>query len=158
MAYVTLADLLTRDSERDLINITDPTGAAVDSAVVDQAIANAEGEVNSYIEGRVLRLPLAEGEVSQQIKNCALIIARYYLYADRKTDAVIAEYERMVSWLKDVARGLASTGIVQTPDDDDTAVGRMIFAPVAKPVFGPAFEALYDVPMGPNGSGSVGIR
>lgn len=156
MTYITQADLLTRDSERDLINVTDQYGAEVDAAVVSLAILNAQAEVDSYIAGRV-RLPLAVSEVSQQLKNCTLIIARYYLYADRKTEAVTAEYERMVSWLKDVAKGIASTGVIQDPIDSDLAVGSTVFAPKAKPLFGAAFEAKYDVPMGPNGSGSVGI-
>ena len=104
MPYITLDDLQKRDSERDLINVTDPTGAAIDEDVVDQAISNAQAVVDSYIAGR-LRLPLADDEVSQSLKNATQVIARWYLYADRKTEAVQAEYDQTLSWLKDVAKG-----------------------------------------------------
>lgn len=153
--YITLDDIKTRDSERDLINVTDPTGTAIDADVVDSAIASAQAEVDSYIGGRV-RLPLAAGEISPQVKHYALLVARYYLYADKKSQAVIDEYGNAIGWLKDVARGLAHTGVVQAALDDDTALGSTIYAPRAKPVFNAAFEALYDVPMGPNGSGDYG--
>ena len=155
MAYITLADILKRDSERDLINVTDPAGLAVDAAVVDQAIASAQAEVDSYIAGR-LRMPLSDAEVSPQLRHYAMLICRYYLYADRKTEAVVAEYERAISWLRDVAAGRASSGVVQTPLEDDTVKGTRIVAPTAQPVFGAEFEARYNVPMGPNGSGEFG--
>jgi phage gp36-like protein len=156
MPYITRADLLTRDSERDLINLTDPAGLAIIDSVIDQAILYAQAEVDSYIGGRV-RLPLADAEVSQPIKLYTLTIARYFLYADRKTEAVTTEYENALRWLRDVSAGKASTGVVQAADTNDTATGATIFAPVRKPVFGETFEGLYDVELGPNGSGEVGI-
>ena len=156
MAYITLDDILKRDSERDLINVTDPEGLAVDEAVVAQAIANAQAEVDSYISGR-LRMPLEDSEVTQQLKHFTLLVCRYYLYADRKTEAIVAEYERAVGWLRDVAAGRASTGVVQPVLPDDTVQGSVIVAPVAKPIFGAAFEAKYNSPMGPNGSGESGV-
>jgi len=153
MAYITLADIRKRDTDQDLINVTDPQGLAVDEAVVSQAIESAEAEVDSYISGR-LRMPLQASEVSAQLKHFTLLVCRYYLYADRKTDAVIAEYERAIAWLKDVSAGRASSGVVQAVLPDDTVKGTSIVAPVAAPVFGAAFEAAYNVPFGPNGAGA----
>lgn len=152
MPYVTLTDLLTRDSERDLINLTAPGGQAIDQAAVDQAIASAQAEVDSYIGGRV-RLPLSDAEVSASIRHFALLIARYYLYADRKTQAVTDEYEQAARWLRDVAAGRAGTGVAQEPLSSDVVQGSRIVSPKRKLVFGAEFERAYDVPMGPNGSG-----
>jgi len=153
MPYITLADLLTRDSERDIINVTDPDGLAIDTSKVDQAIASAQAEVDSYIGGR-LRMPLLDSEVTATLKHYTLIVARFYLYALNKTEAVISEYERAVQWLRDVAAGRASTGVVQAVEPDDVVQGATIVAPVAKPMFGADFEKLYNVPFGPNGSGA----
>lgn len=150
--YITLDDLKTRDGEKALINLTAPGGNAIDVNVVSQAIANAQAEVDSYIGGRV-RLPLADAEVTQQIRRVTLLVARYYLYADRKTQAVADEYEQATRWLRDVAAGRAITGVVQTPEPGETTKGTSVVAPVRKSIFGTDFEARYDVPMGPNGSG-----
>lgn len=147
MPYITANDLMRRDSERDLVSLTDPNGAAVDFAVLQQAIDNAQAEVDSYIAGRV-RLPLAADEVSQQLRHVTLLLARYYLYADRKTEAVIAEQEQALRWLRDVAAGRASAGVTQPPQPEESTAGTVVVAPLAKPAFGEAFERLYGVPMG----------
>jgi phage gp36-like protein len=153
MPYITLDDLLTRDSERDLISLTDPAGQAVQLAVVNRAITSAQAEVDSYIGGR-LRLPLEPAEITQQIKHFTLLVARFYLYADRKPESVVTEYEQAQRWLRDVAAGKAQTGVVQAPLTTDTVQGATVIAPVRKSMFsGAAFDARYDVPMGPNGSG-----
>lgn len=152
--YITIDDLLKRDSERDLINVTDPDGLAVDEDAVNQAIANAQAEVDAYIDGR-LRLPLLASEVSPQLRHYTLLVCRYYLYADKKTDAVIVEYEQAVRWLRDVAAGRASTGVVQAAPPDATAAGGLIVAPVMQPVFGLEFERRYNVPLGPPGIGPL---
>lgn len=157
MAYITIDDLKTRDGEQALVNLTDPDGQEVVQAVIDRVIASAQAEIDSYIAGRV-RLPLAAGEVSQQIKHNAILIARFYLYADRKTEAIKAEYEQAVRWLRDVAAGRASCGVAQEPLTGDTtkAIGSTVFVPSATRVFGSEFERRYDVPIGPNGSGEFG--
>jgi phage gp36-like protein len=120
--------------------------------VLQQAIDSAQAEVDSYLAGR-MRLPLEASEVSAAIKHFTLLVARYYVYADRKTEAVADEYERAVAWLRDVAAGRADAGVTQTALPGATVKGSRIVAPVRTPVFGECFEARYDVPQGPNGSG-----
>lgn len=146
-AYITLEDILTRDSERDLAAITDPAGHGVDMAVVALAIEQAQAEVDSYIDGR-LRLPLLPTEVSPQLRHYTLLVCRYYLYADRKTEAVLDEYQQAVRWLRDVSAGRASTGVVQEAEPDSVTTGAAVVAPLAKPVFGAEFERRYVAPMG----------
>lgn len=157
MAYITLEDLKTRDSERSLVSLTDPNGQCIVQGVIDRVIASAEAEVNSYIAGRI-KLPLLPAEVSATIKHYTLIVARFYLYADRKTDAVQTEYDQARRWLLDVAAGRAQLGVERDPDPTSTVEGVAVVAPVRKSMFaGDDFSRRYDVPMGPNGSGTWGI-
>lgn len=155
--YTTAAALQTRDSEADLVSLTARNGQnTIDASVLEQAIASAQAVIDSYIAGRV-RLPLLDADVSPAIKHYALIIARYYVYADRKTEAVVDEYDSAIAWLRDVSTGKADSGVKQTPETGGSVEGARIVAPTRKPVFGDSFEARYVVPQGPNGSGEFGL-
>lgn len=115
--YTTQAELLQRFGDRELIELTDRAhSGAIDGAVLERAIADADALVNSYLTPRY-RLPLAPALIEQSsLGAVASDLARYHLYDGAATEEVEKRYERAVAWLKDLARGQASLG------GDDRAV------------------------------------
>lgn len=103
MSYCTVADLINqkRDGEIELIQLTDTDNdGGIDYAIVDQAIARADSEINSYL---LAYLPLAV--IPDNLVYLACDITRYYLYGDQITDRVEALYLQAIAYLKGVASG-----------------------------------------------------
>ena len=108
MPYTTLAALIERYGESELIQLTDRTGAdVIDETIVDRAIADADGEIDAYLAKR-MALPLAT--VPAVLERTAAVMARYYLYNDAPTDLVRAQYDAAIRLLRDVANGVVSLG------------------------------------------------
>lgn len=85
MSYSTKADILLQLDSGTLINLTDDIGSGnVDDNVVNQAIANADALIDSYI-GSIYAVPLST--VPTVIKNVSVDIAIYNLYS-RRTDTL----------------------------------------------------------------------
>lgn len=105
---ITLDDLITRFGADELAQLTDREQyQVIDAAVVAKAIADAESEVESYLNavGLVKRdaagvLLYAAPVVPKPliIKTCD--IARYYLYENGVTAIVKERYEQAIAWLK----------------------------------------------------------
>jgi phage gp36-like protein len=114
MAYIDKAMMILKFSEPEIIQLTDRDGSthAIVDAVLDPAMLDAEAEVDSYLGSRYV-LPLPSVPEILQVFTCD--IARYRLYDDAAPAEVQRRYERAVSWLKDVSRGLVSLGI-KAPD------------------------------------------
>lgn len=109
--YATQQDLVARFGEQELIELTDradPPAGAIDATVVDQALADAEELINSYV-GKRYDLPLAA--VPGAVKRTAADLARFYLYKDDPLEAVRKSFEDAVKWLKDIAAGRADLDI-----------------------------------------------
>ncbi|SIQ96422.1 Mu-like prophage protein gp36 [Aromatoleum tolulyticum] len=107
MTYATVADLVTRFGEAELIDLTDradPPAGVVDTAVADGAIADAVGEIDTYLGVRYA-LPVSPLPALLVMVTCD--IARYRLHGTRVTDEVRARYDDALRWLKDVALGRA---------------------------------------------------
>jgi len=101
VSYCTLADLLTtyKDSQREFIQLTDTDNLGViNTEVLNQAIARADAEINSYL---LAYLPLTE--VPANLVYLACDITRYYLYMDQMIDRVETLYKAAVSYLNLVA-------------------------------------------------------
>jgi len=108
--YVTQADMTTRFGEQEMIQLTDrtmPPAGIIDTAVLDMAIADANGLIDTYIKTRYPQ-PLAS--VPEPLKRKAADIARYYLHDDNVPDPVMNAYKAALGFLKDVAAGRASLG------------------------------------------------
>lgn len=107
--YATLADLISRFGETEIIQLSDRSGTgAIDSAVVDAKLADASAEVDAYLQGRYT-LPLAVVPLS--LKRIAADIARYHLYDDRATEQVTQRYKDAIKFLESVAKGVVQLGL-----------------------------------------------
>lgn len=121
MPYATQQNLIDRFGEPELIQLTDraQTGA-IDAAVLDQAIADADAEINSYLTAYSLPLLV----VPANLVRVACDIARYYLYDDQMVESVKQRYDNAIAWLKLVAAGKIvlpadATGELPEPTSND---------------------------------------
>jgi phage gp36-like protein len=106
MAYCTQDDLLKLVPEGELAQLTTESGEVPDSAVVSEAVAKAEAEIDAYLAVRYV-LPLAE--VPARVKSLAVDMALYYLYVRRSVAPEVRRqaYEDAVAFLKLVGAGRA---------------------------------------------------
>lgn len=106
MAYCTQEDLLKLVPELELAQITAESGDAPDAAVVSEAIAKAEAEIDSYLAVRY-QLPLAA--VPARVKSLAVDLSLYHLYSRRSVAPEVRRqrYEDAVAFLKLVGAGKA---------------------------------------------------
>ncbi|MDJ1463408.1 DUF1320 domain-containing protein [Nitratireductor sp. GZWM139] len=106
MAYCTLQELTDRYSQRMLVEISDradaPTGA-VDTDLIDRAVADADALINGYLKVRY-RLPLAS--IPRLVKDLSLRISIYYAHAHIASDKIRRDYEEALSTLKHISQGL----------------------------------------------------
>lgn len=102
MQYATLADLVARFGERELVQLTDPDLQAVQGPKAERALADAQAFADAFV-GRVYALPLAgcarpapvpgnpqavDLVPPPQLTRVVCDVARYYLY-----DALAPEHE-----------------------------------------------------------------
>lgn len=118
MPYCTQTDLIERFGENELLDLaSDDTGLAIDTPVVDGAIADASGEIDGYVSAAGYTVPLSK--VPRIITAYACDIARYRLSDDRATEQVTKRYNDAVKFLKSVAKGEVRLGI----DSSESAAG-----------------------------------
>lgn len=106
MARATVADLVARYGETELIQLTDrtqPPSRTVDDAVAARALTDASAEVDSYL---AQRWPSGTF-TSPALVEAECVLARHRLHRI-PTDAVQAEAERVRAWLRDLAAGKAA--------------------------------------------------
>lgn len=86
MAYATLADLITRFGEREIVQLTDTeqTGAP-DGVTVGRALGDATAEIDAALVGRY-KLPMVP--VPELLRRIACDLAREALYTDTVPDVV----------------------------------------------------------------------
>jgi phage gp36-like protein len=127
MTYASLEEIKAVIPERDLILLTDDTGAAdtVDDAKVILALEDATAEINGYLSKRVT-LPL-ENPPRILAVHCREI-ARYRLFANRGTvtETIQKMYDASIVYLKMVAEGKVSIGDEDAEDTVDSTPGVVI--------------------------------
>lgn len=117
MAYATVADLVARYGEEEILQRTDRVNAgAVDHAVANQALDDAAAEMDGYLASRY-RLPLPTVPAMLGRLNCA--IARYRLWEDLASERVRQDYEDAVRFLTAISRGTVSLGLPDTLAPED---------------------------------------
>jgi len=117
--YATLTDMVQRFGESELLHLTDPTGSGeVDEALLDLALTDACGEVDSYIAS-VLIDPVSVAPPRLVSVTCDIARYRLYALAGGEPEQIKDRYDSAVRWLKDVAKGAASLGL--TPAEGGTA-------------------------------------
>lgn len=109
MPYATTQDLIDRFGEEEMLQLADRDGdGAIDAAVVDRAVADADAEIEGYLVGRYA-LPLAS--IPPVLARIACDIARYHLYDDLATETVRTRYEDARRLLESIAAGKVQLGL-----------------------------------------------
>lgn len=115
MPYAELQDLIDRYGEDQVIVAADHDGDGTpDTAVVDQALADADAEIDAYIGDRY-QLPMQS--VPPILVRLAADIAFHRLSpeADVATEHRKRRYDDAVALLRRIAKGEASLGMPETP-------------------------------------------
>lgn len=116
MPYCTLDDLIKLLPEETLIQLTDDEGAGeVNQARIDEAVSQADAEIDSYAGGRY-GVPLSGPP--DLIRKLSVDIALYHLYS-RRVDEMPAtradRYKAAVRILENIAKGIVTLGITPPP-------------------------------------------
>lgn len=124
MAYSTQADILKRISEAELSQLTSEVENFIDASVVDEMIAAADAEIDSYV---AVRYAVPLGSPPAFIKLCSVSIALYRLFERRAArlgginEAIKDGYTNAINTLKAVAAGKMSLGVDPPPAASTTA-------------------------------------
>lgn len=111
MPYATQADLVTAFGEQDILQLTDidtPEQGGIVAARVDEALARASAEVDSYLAARY-QLPLAE--VPDALKGAVLDLAYAFLHRTSMPEHVEAAASRARRYLRDLSDGRATLAL-----------------------------------------------
>lgn len=114
--YSTLDDIKKLLPEESLIQLTDDEGqGTVDQGRVDEAISQADAEIDSYCAVKY-RVPF--DPVPDLVKKCSVDLAIYNLYARRveeipqtRTD----RYRNAIRQLEGISKGTVSLGVDPPP-------------------------------------------
>ncbi|BAZ39415.1 hypothetical protein NIES4101_53680 [Calothrix sp. NIES-4101] len=123
MAYATIADMVALFSEAELIEISNldyPDATTINEPVVDRAIADAQAQIDAYLEVRYTT-PLVV--VPGVLKNYTCDVARYILDKDKPREEVSRRRDLVFYFLKDVAAGKASLPGIPDGTDGSTTPG-----------------------------------
>lgn len=106
MAYTSTPLMIARVGAGLLIALTDrgdvPLGV-IDAAVMAQAMADADEQINGYLMGRYA-LPLAVS--SGLIADIAGAITLWKLHVTSPEDKIKADYDAAIKTLRDIAQGI----------------------------------------------------
>lgn len=112
MSYAIKSDLETRFGADEILQLADRDGSgAVDTGVVEAALADADVEIDGYL-AVLYTLPMTP--VPELVKRLACDIARYRLWKDRASEQVRQGYEDATATLKRIAAGTVRIVIVST--------------------------------------------
>jgi Mu-like prophage protein gp36 len=109
MAYAAATDFIARFGADELLQLS---GSSGDSPALDQALADAGNEIDSYLAVRY-QLPLST--VPPVLARVACDIARYRLWDQGASEEVANRYAADVKWLSSVANGSVLLGITPPP-------------------------------------------
>jgi phage gp36-like protein len=104
MGYCSQSDILTMISQEDLAQLTADSGNLPDIFVVEEAIAQAGAEIDSYIGSRYAT-PVTPAP--PRLKALSVDMAIYHLYSRRSVIPPVRreKYEAAVAFLKAVGAG-----------------------------------------------------
>lgn len=132
MTYATLPDMIAEYGEQKIVQLTDrsrPRLNAVDEAVLGRALADADAEINGYLE---VRYPLPLTAVSPDLVRNACYIAYFRLFKDTVPPEVRTAYEDAVSWLNKVSAGRVRLVGLSVESAQPVAAGRVIVSGEAR--------------------------
>jgi phage gp36-like protein len=109
--YATRADLEKHLAPEELIQLTDDDrDGAADAGVIEQALADAQAEIDGYVATRY-QLPLAETPALLRRVAVDLALARLYARRDLTTEARAKQHDDAVALLKRLADGTVTLGL-----------------------------------------------
>ena len=123
MPYCTYNDVVTRVGATELAALADYDGDGVaDAAAVNRAIADAQGDIDSYLQTKNT-VPVAP--VPPVLRKHCVTMAIYYLQlgANSVTEDYRKAYDDVVKWLRDVIAGKAELGIEPKPAESSSSGG-----------------------------------
>ncbi len=106
MSYCTQSQLEARYGADLLVQLTDretPATGEIVSAVIDQALADTDAEIDGYLASRY-QLPLAATPL--MVTNLALAIAIYKLHRRETDEKIRRDYDDAIKRLKDIHQGV----------------------------------------------------
>lgn len=112
MPYASIADFTTafgHDEAIALTNLDNPQIEVIGTAMLTRALDDATALIDGYLSIAGYTLPITPAPPILLGYCCD--IARYKLDRNQARDEVRMRYEDAISWLKDVAKGLASLGV-----------------------------------------------
>lgn len=114
--YCALADIKKLLPEDVVVQLTDDEGiGAVNQARVDEAIEQADAEINSY---SAVRYAVPFSTVPDVVKKLSVDIAIYNLYS-RRTEEIpptrSERYKNAIRQLEGIAKGVVSLGVDPAP-------------------------------------------
>jgi len=127
--YTTQQDLVDRYGEEELIDLTDrakPPIGAIDTAVLDAKIADADNLIDSYLARRYV-LPVSETPLV--LTRIAAAIVRYYLYTDAPTEQIRDDYNDAMKFLGQVASGKVDLPLPTGADPEGDSTGAVLDGP-----------------------------
>ncbi len=118
MPYATVADMVTRFGEEQIIQLSDRTGAGiVDETVVEQAIADAGAVVDGHLAGRYA-VPL--NPAPDIVVGYVCDLARRNLYTDDVPKVVEDRARDAIRFLERVGEGKLLLGAATEPEPAGT--------------------------------------
>lgn len=124
MPYSTIEDIKKMLPEAELLRLTDDEDAgAINTARVDEAIAQADAEIDAYVGARY-SVPLAGAP--EFIRKASVDLAIYNLHS--RTALALPEvrrerYTNTVRLLEGISSGKVTLGMPQQPDPTEIAEG-----------------------------------
>lgn len=114
-SYATIEDMIISFGEEEIIalsNLDNTSATEIDEVQVNKALADASAIIDSYIQSRyVVPLP----SVPSVLIRPTCDIARLMLDMDNPRDEVRKRYDSALTFIKDIAKGIASLPL---PNDD----------------------------------------
>jgi len=117
MSYCVQADIEKLLPAADLIQLADDDeDGTADAAVIAEAIATADGDIDGYLQERYT-LPLSS--TPEIVKNISVDLSIYNLYSRRDIDNPVrtARNTAALKKLTDIAKGVISLGLT-TPESE----------------------------------------
>ncbi len=121
--YATKDDLLIRDKSMLWNLAMDRETGELNDTWIDQALEQADDEINSLLTKFALPLVTVPSLLNKQ----AIIIAFYWL-ADRDnqaTDLLEKRYEKAIATLKEIASGKRDLGLPTADKPEETSIGKV---------------------------------
>lgn len=113
--YSTVDEVKSMVDEGAMIYLTDDNGSGeIDESKIDNAINDADSEINGYLQKRYpLPLPSIPKVINKLSKDITLynLFSRRGIDKDKNDDTVLQRYKNAVKFLENLSKGVVELGI-----------------------------------------------